>query len=169
MLAQVPSVGANLLAQIPRMEEVSKIILYQDKHFDGAGLPADDVSGEKIPLGARILKALFDLAEVETGGVAREAALEQLRARPGVYDPQILDAVAACFQIEARDASQAKRPPVSLNFTGLRVGHVLLTDLQTRDGIMIVARGNRITPALIHRLRNFSSLSGIKEPIYVEG
>jgi response regulator RpfG family c-di-GMP phosphodiesterase len=169
MLAQVPSVGANLLAQIPRMEEVSRMILFQDKHFDGSGFPEEKISGENIPLGARILKALFDLVEVETGGVAREPALQQLRSRPGVYDPQILEAIAACFQIGLRDANQAKRPPVSLNFTGLRVGHVLVTDIQTRDGIMIVARGNRITPALIHRLRNFSSMSGIKEPIYVEG
>ncbi len=44
-----------------------------------------------------------------------------------------------------------------------------MSDVQTRDGIMIVSGGNRITPTLIHRLRNFSALSGIKEPIYVEG
>jgi response regulator RpfG family c-di-GMP phosphodiesterase len=83
MLAQVPSVGANLLAQIPRMEEVSRMILFQDKHFDGTGFPEEKISGENIPLGARILKALFDLVEVETGGVAREPALQQLRSRPG--------------------------------------------------------------------------------------
>ena len=169
MLDRVPAVGSNLLAQIPRMEEVAKIILYQDKGFDGSGFPYEKVFGEHIPLGARILKVLFDLAEIEVQGVSRGAALEQLRARPGVYDPQILDAVAACFQTGLRHPDEAKRPPVSLTFASLRVGHLLVTDIQTRDGIMLVARGNRITPALIHRLRNFSSLSGIKEPIYVEG
>jgi len=34
--------------------------------------------------------------------------------------------------------------------------------------VMSVAEGNRIARPLIHRLRNFSSISGIKEPIYVE-
>ncbi len=53
MLARVPAIGANLLAQIPRLEEVSKIILYQNKRFDGSGFPQDGVAGHDIPLPAR--------------------------------------------------------------------------------------------------------------------
>jgi hypothetical protein len=49
----------------------------------------------------------------------------------------------------------------------LRVGHMLVSDIETKDGTMIVGAGNRLTPALLHRLRNFSALSGIKEPVYV--
>jgi HD-GYP domain-containing protein (c-di-GMP phosphodiesterase class II) len=169
MLARVPAIGANLLAQIPRLEEVSKIILYQNKRFDGSGFPQDGVAGHDIPLGARLLKVLFDLAEVEVSGITRAAALEQLRGRLGWYDPEILNAVCACFKLAAPDAEQPAKPPVALPFPGLRVGHLLMSDIQTSGGILIVAAGNRITPALIHRLRNFSSLSGIKEPIYVEG
>jgi len=168
IVSRIPAIGGNLLAQIPRLEEVSEIILYQDKHFDGTGFPEDPVAHQDIPLGARVLKVLFDLAEIEAEGVPRAAALEQLRLRPGWYDPKILDAVGVCFKIQTQDPDKAKKPPVAMNFTGLRVGHVLVTDILTKDGTLIVASGNRITPALIHRLRNFSALSGIKEPIYVE-
>jgi hypothetical protein len=31
-----------------------------------------------------------------------------------------------------------------------------------------VTAGNKITPMMMHRLRNFSSLYGIQEPIYID-
>jgi response regulator RpfG family c-di-GMP phosphodiesterase len=168
MFARIPAVGANLLAQIPRLEEVSRIILYQNKRFNGAGFPNDGIAGHDIPLGARLLKALFDLTQVEAGGVSRGLALEQLRNRQGWYDPDILEAICGCFKLATPVTENAAKPPVPVAFPALRVGHLLVSDIETRNGTMIVAAGNRITPALIHRLRNFSSLSGIKEPIYVE-
>jgi HD-GYP domain-containing protein (c-di-GMP phosphodiesterase class II) len=168
MFSNIPAIGSHLLAHIPRMEEVSKIILYQNKRFDGSGFPKDKVAGAEIPLGARILKVLFDLAELESRDNTRAAALELLRAQPGAHDPQILDAVAACFQAASQSPGGPKQPPVAVTFAGLRVGHVLASDVLTSDGMLIVAAGNRVSPALIHRLQNFSALSGIKTPIYVE-
>jgi response regulator RpfG family c-di-GMP phosphodiesterase len=166
MFTRIPAIGGNLLAQIPRLEEVSKIILYQSKRFDGTGFPDDTVAGQNIPLGARMLKVLADLAELEAGGTARAAALDQMRTRLGCYDPQILEAVCACFKLAANGEAPAK-PPLALPFSALRVGHMLVSDIETKDGTMIVGAGNRLTPALLHRLRNFSALSGIKEPIYI--
>jgi response regulator RpfG family c-di-GMP phosphodiesterase len=168
MFLRLPAIGGNLLAQIPRLEEVSQIILYQNKRFDGSGFPCDKISGAEIPLGARLLKALYDLSQIESEGVARHDALQQMRLRAGWYDPQILDAIGACFEIETHRPGQVAKPPLPVTFAGLRVGHDLVSDVQTRDGTLIISKGNRITPALIHRLRNFSALSGIKEPIYVE-
>jgi len=168
IFSKIPAIGSQLLAHIPRMEEVSKIILYQNKRFDGSGFPRDAVAGGDIPIGARVLKVLFDLAELETRGHARAASLELLRAQPGAHDPQILDAVAACFQVASQNPGGPKQPPVAIKFAALRVGHVLASDVLTNDGILIVAAGNSVTPALIHRLQNFSTLSGIRTPIYVE-
>ena len=62
-------------------------------------------------------------------------------------------------------ASAASSP---VNFSDLRVGHVLVSNLETKGNMLLVAAGNKITPMLLHRLRNFSSLYGIREPIFVE-
>jgi response regulator RpfG family c-di-GMP phosphodiesterase len=167
MFMRIPGIGGNLLSQIPRLEEVSKIILYQSKRFDGSGFPDDSVAGQNIPLGARILKVLSDLAEIETAEITRAAALEQLRGRLGSYDPQILEAVGACFKLTSANGEAPAKPPLALPFAALRVGHMLVSGIETKDGTMIVAAGHRITPALLHRLRNFSALTGIKEPVYV--
>jgi hypothetical protein len=60
------------------------------------------------------------------------------------------------------------KPSMAITFSQLRVGHILRADVETRDRILIVVTGNRITPALMERLRNFATLSGIREPLFVE-
>lgn len=168
MFQRIPVIGGNLLAQIPRLEEVSKTILYQNKRFDGSGFPDDGVAGHEIPLGARLLRVLFDLSEIEAKGIPRSRALDEMRRRVGWYDPEILEAVADCLQPTEGEGADSIKPPLTVSFSNLRVGHVLVSDIQTMDGILIVAAGNQITPPLIQRLRNFSALSGIREPILVE-
>jgi response regulator RpfG family c-di-GMP phosphodiesterase len=164
----IPSVGSSLLAKIPRMEGVARIVLYQKKNFDGSGFPDDAVAGETIPLGARMLKLLADLAQLESGGLGRPAALEQLRARSGSYDPRLLQALE-----RSPDAAPVACPDPLLSaaavaFADLRVGHILRGNLETKGGMLLVTAGNKITPMLMHRLRNFASLYGILEPIYIE-
>ncbi len=168
MFRRIPAIGSALLAQIPRLEEIAKTILYQNKRFDGGGFPEDPIAGPAIPLGARVLRVLFDLSELEGRGISRPAALTELHRRPGWYDPEILSALDDCLPPPPGESADAKKPPLTVSFSNLRVGHVLASDIKTLDGIMIVAAGKEITPPLMQRLRNFSALSGIKEPIHVE-
>ncbi len=168
MLLRTTAIGGNLLGRIPRLEGVAKILIYQSKHYDGTGLPDEPKAGAAIPIGSRMLKVLCDLAELERKGKSRLAALEQMRARTGVYDPQILELLASPRGLAGVQQAAPARPSLSVTFAQLRVGHVLRADVSTRDGILIVVGGNRISPMLMERLRNFSQLSGIKEPIFVE-
>jgi response regulator RpfG family c-di-GMP phosphodiesterase len=168
VFARIPAIGSSLLAQIPRLEGVARAILYQQKRFDGAGFPEDSVAGESIPVGARMLKILVDLAQAESAGASRAEALEQLRARPGFYDPRLLDAVENQTKAGAVREQSPGPSAAAITFANLRVGNVLVSDLETKGGMLLVTAGNRITPMLIHRLRNFSSLYGIQEPIYIE-
>jgi response regulator RpfG family c-di-GMP phosphodiesterase len=168
MVRRIPYAGSNLIAQIPRLDDVCKIIQYQAKRFDGLGFPDDSLAGDEIPLGSRMMKALSDLISVESEGIMPKEALEQLRHRKGWYDPDLLEAIAACFKIQAPPIGQDGKPSIPVTFAGLRVSHMLVSDLVTKDNVLIVSKGNKITPALLMRLRNFSALSGIREPIYVE-
>jgi hypothetical protein len=113
-----------------------------------------------------MLKALADLTQLEAKGAQRPAALEELRRRSGWYDPRMLEAISGCFKL-AIPLPGEPAPPLAVTFSKLQVGHLLISDIQTRDGVMIVSAGNRITQPLLQRLKNFSALSGIKEPIQV--
>jgi response regulator RpfG family c-di-GMP phosphodiesterase len=169
LLARLPELSFKLLAHIPRLEEVCRMVLYQSKNYDGTGFPADDLKEEEIPVGARILKVLSNLVELEAEGIPRERALEMMQKSQGRYDPRVLDAVFACFDIYIDKTSTHNNPPLNLRLKKLQLGHVLVAHITTLDGIMIVAAGTRITSTLLQRLHNFAELSGIREPIIVEG
>ena len=168
MFQRIPEAGAALLAHIPRLEEVCRIIRYQNQNFDGTGFPGDKVAGKNIPLGARMIRALAEIGQLESKGVGRGAALEQLANQPGGFDPEVVTAIVEALQLAREDQKSQAKPPRSIPFANLRVGNVLVSDLETKDGVLILTAGNRITPPLIERLRNFAALSGIKEPIHIE-
>ena len=68
LVQRVPEIGHNLIVKIPRLEPVAEAVRYARKRFDGSGTPDDDLAGEEIPVGARLLRVLTDLAEIQASG-----------------------------------------------------------------------------------------------------
>jgi response regulator RpfG family c-di-GMP phosphodiesterase len=162
LLAAMPEVGARLLEPIPRMAGVARIIRYQAKGYDGSGLPADEVRGEAIPLGSRILKVLWDFSELEEARRSRAVALEELRLRPKAYDPKVLAAFAE---------SLADRRPVaiarSLRLKELRTGMILAAAIHTADGGLVLPTGLRLGPGHLELLASLARLMELQEPVAI--
>ncbi len=59
-----PIIGAKILEPIPSLRKVATMVRHHHEHYDGTGYPGG-ISGEKIPLGARIL-AVADAFEAMT-------------------------------------------------------------------------------------------------------
>jgi response regulator RpfG family c-di-GMP phosphodiesterase len=168
VLARVPKIGAELLENIPRLGGVARIVLYQSKHFDGSGFPVDAVSGLNIPLGARILKVLSDLVQLEAKKIPKFRALEQMQQRLGWYDPAILAAACACFNADLPGLTRVGKITRAVGWQELRAGQTLHSDVRTVEEVLIVTAGTRITPVLMERLKNFAQIGGLKEPIEIE-
>ena len=164
MLTRIPEIGNKLLLNIPRMESVARIVHYQNKFYDGSGFPHDSVAGDQIPLGARILRVLTDLIRQEIDAVPKGEIIEQMKRRVGAYDPKVINAV---FSTLVQDAAVPKSGQAILA-KDMAPGQVLLSAVTTNDGVLIVPAGTEISQMLIEKLKNFASLSGIKEPIYVK-
>lgn len=168
MIERVPELGANLLANIPRLESVARIVRYQAKRYDGTGFPADEVKGDDIPVGARILKVLADMVQLEAKGLPRFKALEQMRARTGWYDPRVLNAAFACFDVYLPEGSATPAPHRAVALSELRVGDILVDKVESKDGVVMASPGTEVTQMVLQKLHNFAQLSGLKEPILVE-
>lgn len=168
VVERVPEVGAKLIANIPRLDPVARIVLYQDKNYDGSGFPRDPVAADSIPIGARILHVLNDIASLEATGLTKANALEILQTRTGCYDPQVLDSTFSCFDIylTAPTSAQPGSRPVSLD--ELSIGHVLTANVETNDDLLIARAGTRISGLILEKLRNFHELHGIKLPLHIE-
>lgn len=168
IMERVPEISHNLLINIPRLEPVAKIILYQAKNYDGTGFPADSVSGCQIPLGARVLKVLIDLAQFEQGGLSKVAALMAMKRRQGVYDPQILQGAISCFALIRDQQAAVKKHVIHCSVNELRLGYILASDVETDDGTLLISSGHRITETLLEKIKNFVEVVGVKEPLLIE-
>ena len=152
ILARVPQLGASMIQAIPRMEAVADIIRYQAKGFDGSGIPEEGLSGEAIPLGARILKAVQDFTLLETQRRSRAVALEELNRRGRTYDPSVLKAMEACFG----GAKGATPVPRLVPLRELAPGMRLAGDLHANSGQLLLGQGLRLGKGHLELLRNLT-------------
>jgi len=157
-----PGIAHDLLVQVPRLESVAEVVLYQEKRFDGSGIPLDNRQGEAIPLGARILKAVLDFDILTTRGETRGKALLQLRSESGLYDPLVLSSFEKVLGTEAKFDRQA------LSVAELKEKMILDEDIWSLDGTKkILSQGYELTPTILEHLRKFQNLFGVQEPIKV--
>ena len=161
--AQHAAIAGNMLKQIPRLESVSAIVAYQDKCFDGSGSPQDDVSGNDIPIGARILKVAsdFETAYKRTGDTS--LALEELHDGVGRYDPTVLKSLRNALR---KGLCQSSQREVSKN--ELTEGMVFASDVRTLSGQLMVTSGQEVTESTRRRLQDLCERGAIEGKFQVE-
>ena len=93
VLARVPEASKALLSNIPRMEYVSEIVLFQDKAYDGTGIPEKSPGGEEIPVGARLLKILNTLAEEAADSQPTDKEFDRAFSERHLFDEALLEKV----------------------------------------------------------------------------
>ena len=86
-------VGAALISNIPRLDGVARIVAHQHHHFESRRDACNDVHGEQIPIGARILKVALEYDALICSGLQADAALSVIRRREGAYDPAAVGAL----------------------------------------------------------------------------
>ena len=164
---RIPEIGADLIRNIPRLEEVAEAVLYMNKNFNGTGYPPDDRKEQGIPLGGRILRVVWDYERLLSKFGNPLATVRDMEARTTWYDLDVLQAFGRCLERQGAEAPPAPTQQISLH--ELRIGHVLLTGIETVDGLLVVPEGTTIGLAHLQKLRNFARLSGIREPLLVTG
>jgi response regulator RpfG family c-di-GMP phosphodiesterase len=165
VLQRVPEFGARLLESIPRLESVARIVRYQHKSYLGAGYPPDDVKGEAIPMGSRILRLLTDFQDIEERRGSHQVAIEHLRLRKNWYDPRVLKEFEEML-------GQPGGPPVgdaptAIGVSFLEPGMVLAKDVKTKMGMLVASEGTKLLNSHIEKLQNFARLIGLIEPLYI--
>jgi response regulator RpfG family c-di-GMP phosphodiesterase len=161
ILGRHPTIGSELLVNVPRMEGVARIVRYQTKHFDGSGMPTDEVAGSDIPLGARILAAVIAFESRMVRGQDPGEALGEMASEDGRFDPNVLQQLA---EIEPLHAQMRTR---IVSVRQLVSGYVLDQDIVHSCGSLIVPKGHRITESMIARLRSYADLGHIDREVSV--
>jgi diguanylate cyclase (GGDEF)-like protein len=105
VIKQHPAIGAEILAPVPFLYGVRTIVRHAHEHWDGEGYP-EGLSGEQIPLGARIVLAVDAYHAMTSDRPYRKAmshgdACTELRDNAGTqFDPEVVDALLAVLSRE---------------------------------------------------------------------
>jgi putative nucleotidyltransferase with HDIG domain len=92
-----PIVGEQILAPVPFLEQVRRIVRHDHERWDGKGYP-DGLRGRQIPIGARIVLVVDAFHAMVSDrsyrqGMSEESARLELRSNAGSqFDPDVVDA-----------------------------------------------------------------------------
>ena len=91
-----PTISFNLISRITFLKKINKMVLHHHELYDGSGKP-DGISGEEIPLGARII-AIADAFDAMTSdrpyrkALPRSYAINELKKFSGIqFDPYLVE------------------------------------------------------------------------------
>jgi response regulator RpfG family c-di-GMP phosphodiesterase len=157
-----PQVARDLLVKIPRLEPIAWIIAQQLTKDDVREIP--DVpasSATDIIFGAKMLKLAVVFDNLRMNGLPDEAAIAKLHDRRNEFGPELFDALAS---IPPESASTEMRKVAASKLTA---GMILMQEIRTKAGMLVVAKGQEVTLALQIKLKNFSDAGTIDKEIAV--
>jgi response regulator RpfG family c-di-GMP phosphodiesterase len=160
MVDRMPAVAEKCLSNIPRIDSVREILRQYPRHFAESKKRWGVALDRELSWGARALKIALDFDLLDGGERHSTHPFEIMRGRDGWYDPEIFEAFAV-----TRGSSQGKARMIELAVREVVVGMVFGEDLKSSKGLLLIARGQEVTPALLERMRNFSPELGIREPV----
>jgi len=165
-----PIKGQAALMALDQLAGAACLIRSQHERFDGIGYP-DRLSGNDIPLGARILAVAGDYYGLQRGRVTN-MCLSPVAARASIvdnrwkrYDPTVVDAFIDVVGAEPAPAARVEEKCITSG--QLRGGMVLSRDLMTADGIMLLSANHVLNPVLIGKIRGYEESDGNPVRIHV--
>ncbi|MDP6718569.1 MAG: HD domain-containing phosphohydrolase, partial [Pirellulaceae bacterium] len=156
-----PAVGSKLIAAIPRLSGVAEVVRYQNKQFDGGGHPDDNIAGQDIPIGSRILRLATDFVALGNKWNNKELAIAEIESREGVYDPELIELLVRVEEL------QQPYKVMSIDIYNIPDEGVVLNHILTRTDDIVVQRGTELNLTMRQRLKGVFKTRGVKQPIQV--
>ncbi|RKZ06160.1 hypothetical protein DRQ05_05230 [bacterium] len=153
-----PDIGGKILENIPRLESVAAIIRNQFKPVSEIESSGDS---DDIVLGSKMLRAAVEFDRLITRGESVRAAIAELKENPDQFAPEIVDAMSDI------DIGPGEMTVKSVMVSELGRGMVLDEDVRSKEGILLVAKGQEVSISVLERLKRFSAKGEVEEPIRV--
>jgi CheY-like chemotaxis protein len=147
LLGETPKVTQGILGRIPRLERVAAILAYANRP-DATQEPRDP----EVAANASVLMNVLAFDAQMSRGEDTETAIATLRARFGAKNAPML-AHLAVLQGAAATGPQLRE----IRLRDVTPGMILMDDLRTDLGTLLVSRGYEVSHSFIDRMRNFGS------------
>lgn len=164
--------GESALLSFDPLREAATIVRSHHERFDGKGFP-DKLSGDSIPLGARIVTVANDYDNLLLPNNFLGKALHELQAHEFIiqesgkrYDPQVVSAFDKI--IDKVRLLMANDKEVVLPLDKVEPGMILSQDLINQHGMVMLVAGRTLSDAHIKKLRQFETAFETKLMISVK-
>jgi len=154
-----PVIGEGMLLAFDELKEAATIIRGQHERYDGRGFP-DQLSGESIPIGARILAIasdyeLFQLGTITTQKQSEDDVLDFImNNRKTRYDPALAVLFNEVIKTERLKKRGRKRKMRRVVGSRLVPGMILGEDILIKDDkVLVLSMGHVMDDNTIERLR----------------
>lgn len=170
LVEQHPILGQSTIQHIRKLYPVSLLIRHHHERYDGLGYP-DNLSGEKIPRGSKIISIVdyFDSLINPWDSSERysvERAIYELEKEKGRrFDPELINQFIGLL----RDVKyeQFESNVIEIDIDELKEGMVLASDIRTRRGLLLMAKGEVINSLHIEKIRKFHRIDPVVTKISV--
>lgn len=164
MFRRHPEVCQGLLEGIPRLEGVARMVGLQ-QHSAGELLEKQGLDAEDpVAIGAQLIRVGLAFDQFLAQGKTPQQAVQGLNADKDAYFPLLQRGFPFLQVIEAEETSTLVLP-----VAGLMAGMIFDEDVWALNGLLLVAKGQKVTRVVISRLQNFAQGVGVQEPIRVLG
>ena len=146
-----PGAAMRLLAGIPRLESTAWIIgqqLVREIPAQVPELPSDSM--QELILSATILKLAVAFDDLRMNPFSDEEAIARLRGRSKEFNRELIDALSG-VKLEA-GRMEARRVPTLKLTTGM----VLDQEIRNKQGMLLFAKSQEITGAVLIKIENFA-------------
>ncbi len=153
-----PVTGQAILMGLEPLQNTASLIRLHHETFDGKGYP-DRIGGDRLPVGARILAVANEYDGLRNGSLLGDDlsmmdAREFIRKRAGQrYDSDVVEVFLRV--LERRERGEGRVRELLVKPTELVAGMVLSRDLLSRDGVLLLSRGHRLSEVLVGKIRTF--------------
>jgi response regulator RpfG family c-di-GMP phosphodiesterase len=138
-----PAVAQKLLGHIPRLQPVMEILAISQQ-------PNGNSPDGFVMVGANILRLVLEYDTQIARGNSVEAAVQAVRARLDRHDKQLVEHLTSILGAESRN-DETSQIPVG----HVKPGMIILDDVRTHIGTLLVPKGFEVTDVFIERMRNF--------------
>lgn len=161
MYRQHPELGAELLAHIPRLGIVSRIVGGQMLSLKDHGISSHELPKDQGILGALILRTVADFDDLITRGFTHNQAVGHLHKTASEHHPAVVEAFKQISPIKI--SSDVKLVSVR----SLNESMVLAEDIRTTSNVLVAAKGQQVTLSVATLLRNYVGRNEINEKVSI--
>ena len=164
-----PLIGAEIVGKVKRFSTLLESIKHQNENIDGTGTPAR-LSGDKIPIGARIVRVVKDYDFLIAGKqndkkVSAKQAEKWIRDRAWAwYDNEVIDAFMKVLSTRGVDKFHQE---YSVNVDVLKIGDLLLDDLVLSNGKTMLKAGQIMNTTILEKLRQYEADNHTKVTLFI--